>query len=391
MKGTFVNPYTDYGFKRIFGTEANKNLLVDFLNQLLPLKHQIKDLSFINPEQVPNIVEIRKAIFDISCVGANGDHFTVEMQKAKLRFFKDRSLFYITFPIQSQAIKGEDWDFKLSPVYLIGILNFEYTPNQEYIYINKDFIKAKEEMIIQNKKNKIHNYRKKNRELEHDIAGLKTLNKRLRREDKIERNKNKIIKKVQLKDEDNIVFYDKLLMQFVQMPLFNKKEDELETQLDKWLFFLKHLPKLSEIPKILNVPVFRQAFETARVANFSKQELKDYRDSYSGYCEVLSLKKEVREQKEAVEIKNQIIKIKEETIKKKEKTIEEKEKTIETERKRAKVEREKAKAEREKAKAEREKAVVVMLEKSYSEELIHEILSIPYDEIKIIKLKIDKK
>jgi predicted transposase/invertase (TIGR01784 family) len=124
LQDKYISLLTDFGFKRVFGTEPNKDLLIDFLNILLPAHHQIQDLSFKNNENVGNTIidslrdgkAERKAIFDIYCQAENGERFIVEIQKAKQNFFKDRSVYYSTFPIQDQAIKG-DWDFKLSPVY----------------------------------------------------------------------------------------------------------------------------------------------------------------------------------------------------------------------------------------------------------------------------------
>jgi len=95
----YLNPYTDFGFKKLFGEEANKDLLTDFLNQLLPPQHQIAELNFRNTEQLPDIPLERKAIFDIHCISTTGERFIVEMQKAKMNFFKDRSVYYSTFPI----------------------------------------------------------------------------------------------------------------------------------------------------------------------------------------------------------------------------------------------------------------------------------------------------
>ncbi|MDR0327655.1 MAG: Rpn family recombination-promoting nuclease/putative transposase, partial [Planctomycetaceae bacterium] len=102
----YINPYTDFGFKKLFGEEANKNLLIDFLNAVLPPENRVADLSFRNSEQLPDNIVDRKAVFDISCVGEDGKIFTVEMQKAKQLFFKDRALFYSAFPIQRQAQRG---------------------------------------------------------------------------------------------------------------------------------------------------------------------------------------------------------------------------------------------------------------------------------------------
>ncbi|MGL4593289.1 MAG: PD-(D/E)XK nuclease family transposase, partial [Thermoguttaceae bacterium] len=113
----YINPYTDFGFKKLFGEEASKVLLIDFLNSLLPEKHQVKTLDFRNTEQLgPGAID-RRAIFDIFCEAKSGEKFIVEMQKAKQHYFKDRALFYAAFPIRDQAQKGDDWDFQLQSVY----------------------------------------------------------------------------------------------------------------------------------------------------------------------------------------------------------------------------------------------------------------------------------
>ena len=226
----YINPYTDFGFKRMFGTEGNKDLLVDFLNCLMPAKHQIVNLSFKNVEQSGEITSDRKAIYDIHCHGINGDLFIVEMQKAKIKFFKDRALFYITFPIKEQAQKG-DWDFKLVPIYDIALLDFDYDEHEEIR--------------------------------------------------KFDRN-------VQLRDEDGFVFYDKLGFRFLQMPYFTKTENELVTHYDKWCYFLKHLEDFDNIPQILNEPVFDKAFKTASLAAMTKKEREEYEQSKLVYAELKS-------------------------------------------------------------------------------------------------------
>ena len=100
----YINPLTDFGFKKLFGSEPNKVLLIDFLNQILPNK-KIKNLSYASTEKLGQTLVDRKAIFDLYCVGENGERFIVEMQKAKQNYFKDRSVFYASFPIQEQAKK----------------------------------------------------------------------------------------------------------------------------------------------------------------------------------------------------------------------------------------------------------------------------------------------
>ncbi|MDT8407265.1 MAG: PD-(D/E)XK nuclease family transposase, partial [Methylococcales bacterium] len=125
MKEKYINLFTDFGFKKAFGEEASQEHLISFLNTLLPERHQIQALHFCNNEQQGATALDRKAIFDLNCVSASGEHFVVELQKAKQNFFKDRSVFYATFPIQQQAQRG-DWDFRLSAVYTIGILDFVF-------------------------------------------------------------------------------------------------------------------------------------------------------------------------------------------------------------------------------------------------------------------------
>lgn len=199
-------------------------MLIDFLNQLLPPHHQIADLTFQNVEQVPDTSEERKAFFDIHCKAKSGERFIVEMQKAKIDFFKDRSLYYLTYPIREQAQRGE-WNFELSSIYFIAVLDFWYEPEKTA----------------------------------------------------------KFRRFVTLKDQDNDPFYDKLGLIYLQMPAFKKTETELETHFDKWAYFLKNLEKLEEIPKILNEAVFTQAFQVAEVANFSKQQREEYEKSRLSY------------------------------------------------------------------------------------------------------------
>ena len=100
LQNRYLNPFTDFGFKTLFGNEVNKELLVDFLNQLLPEKHRIQDLTYASNEQVGRSELDRRSIFDIFCIGQNGERFVVEMQKAKQNYFVDRSVYYTTFPIQ---------------------------------------------------------------------------------------------------------------------------------------------------------------------------------------------------------------------------------------------------------------------------------------------------
>lgn len=103
LQDRYINPFTDYGFKKLFGTEINKDLVINFLNQVLPEHHHVEDLSYTSTEHLGSTELDRKAIFDLYCVSPKGERFIVEMQKAKQNYFKERSAYYATFPIQEQA------------------------------------------------------------------------------------------------------------------------------------------------------------------------------------------------------------------------------------------------------------------------------------------------
>ena len=219
---------TDFGFKRIFGTAPNKELLICFLNSLFDGKQVIKDVKYLNSEHLGDVYVARKAIFDVYCEGENGEKFIVEMQNAYQEFFKDRSLFYSTFPIREQAEKGSDWDFKLNHVYTVALLNFD----------------MKEEAF----------------------------------------EADAICHYVKLCDTTtHKVFYEKLDFIYVEIAKFEKTEEELVTLYDKWLYVLKNLSALSNRPKALRDKVFDRLFEEAEIARFTPRELREYEDSRKAY------------------------------------------------------------------------------------------------------------
>jgi predicted transposase/invertase (TIGR01784 family) len=224
----FFDPYSDYGFKKLFGEERSKDILIDFLNTMLPKRHQIVDLTFTDKELVPGSIDDRRGFCDIFCTAVNGDRFIVEMQKARFATFKERALIYSFWALENQIKRGNNWGRKkrFSSVYFIGILNFLF---------DKEF----------------------------DDDGLPV--------------PNKLYTNVRLRDDDNTLFYSGLTMKFLQMPLFQKTENELESRFDKWLYFLKNLPSFEHIPRILNEPVFTHAFEVAKIGNMSQDEFDAYK------------------------------------------------------------------------------------------------------------------
>ena len=227
MRERYLNPFTDFGFKKLFGTEPNKDLLIDFLNELLKEKGRIKTLSYLKAEQLGHHAYERKAVFDLYCESESGEKFIVEMQKAKQNFFKDRSVFYATFPIREQSRQG-DWDFELKAVYAIGILDFIFEENK-------------------NDHEVFH----------HEVKLMETSRKE--------------------------VFYDKLTFIYLEMPKFDKEEYELETHFDKWLYVLKNLPRLQERPLKLQEKVFEKLFEVSEIAQLDQKEMTAYEDSLKHY------------------------------------------------------------------------------------------------------------
>ena len=221
--GRYINPYTDYGFKYLFGTEPNKDLTLHLVNALLQGREVIKSLTLLSTEQLGDTEEDRRSVFDVYCENEKGDKIIIEMQKAEQQWFKDRSVYYSSFPIRSQGEKGK-WLFGLKAVYTIGILNFVFDEDKDD-----------------------ENYY-------HHVVQLMDINKKK-------------------------IFYDKLTYIYLEMPKFKKTEDELVGLTDKWLYALKNLPRLLERPKALQERIFSKFFEVAEVAALSKEEYAKYWES----------------------------------------------------------------------------------------------------------------
>lgn len=133
--GTFINPFTDFGFKKLFGSEESKPFLISFLNDLLPITDKIISLEFKNIEKLGVVEEDRRAVFDIYCCDEKHNEFIVELQRAKQEHFQDRAAYYASFLIQDQAKKGK-WNFELTPIYFIGILDFSLASFSDNNYLH---------------------------------------------------------------------------------------------------------------------------------------------------------------------------------------------------------------------------------------------------------------
>lgn len=224
-KMRYIDPLTDWGFKRLFGSEMNKEILLGFLQDLFPEK-DIRDISYLGNENAGATSGDRKAVFDVSCRTEKGEEFIVEMQKAPQEYFRDRALYYSTFPLQRQAPKG-DWDFRLTPVYMVGILNFG---------------------LVHNVRDELREKVREMRVFRYELTET-TLGERM---------------------TDNLAFV------FLELERFGKSEDGLETMLDKWMYVLKNLSRLTERPAELQERIFRRLFEAARIAAFTREELDEY-------------------------------------------------------------------------------------------------------------------
>ncbi len=225
---TYLNPFTDFGFKKLFGEEYNKDLLIDFLNQLLKKEQgRIKTLTYLKNEHLGRSEADRRAVFDLYCENEQGDRFIVEIQKSKQKFFKDRALYYSTFPIAEQGRAG-DWDFELKAVYTVAILDFVFDEDRQ--------------------------------------------------------DANKYRYDIKLSDIETFkVFYDKLTFVYLEMPKFVKTLEQLTTRFDKWLYVLKNLERLHDIPEKLKDRIFRKLFATAEIAKFTPEESRAYEDSLKVY------------------------------------------------------------------------------------------------------------
>lgn len=218
----YVNPFTDFGFKLLFGKPDNKDFLIEFLNSILDFKHPIVDISYNNTEVFGKTPDDRKAVYDLYCETSDGSHIIVEMQNAYQRYFMDRTIYYSSFPIQSAAKRGE-WDYQLPHIYTIAFLNFkmdDYMGDPDYKHV------------------------------------------------------------VQLTDVNtHKVFFDKLTYIYLEMPKFNKDVDDLKGYADSWLYVIKNLALLDEKPATLRDKIFERFFQIAEICKFSQEDRIAYETS----------------------------------------------------------------------------------------------------------------
>ena len=218
----FINPFSDWGFKKIFGQEINKDLLIKFLNDLLEGEHHIEDLTFKDKEQLPELKDMRGIIYDIYCTTSTGEHIIVEMQNRYQPYFTDRSLFYTARNIVNQGVKGAAWDYRLAPVYTVCFLNYdidEFTPT-----------KFRTDAALMDMK-------------------------------------------------DKTLFSDRIRLVYLMLPLFEKDEENCETDFERWIYILKNMSTFERMPFLARNAVFKKLSEITDISALSHEEREKYDES----------------------------------------------------------------------------------------------------------------
>lgn len=225
MMKRYMSPYTDFGYHKLLVQPSSGQLLIDFLNGILPAHHRITAIT--SPEERARPFAVERLLHFVAITHAGAPiHIGLKFER---RLWPNQISIFTEWwrakwlPLLHACLQDA------IPVYLIAILDFEYDEHEE---------------------------------------------------------RRKFLREVQLKDQDGDVFFDKLHFKFVQMPLFHKEAHELETHFDKWLYFLKNLAGLEEIPAILREPIFEKAFHTAEVGKLTGDELFAYQMSQIDYWDM---------------------------------------------------------------------------------------------------------
>ncbi len=217
----FINLYTDFGFKRVFGREANQHMTIHFLNALQICPQPVANLTFKPNTYVGDSADERQAVVDLHTVNEHGDAIYIEMQCARQTYYKDRSLYYLSASVKDQAVVGEHWDYRLKPVYSVSLLDFKFKDAPS----------------------------------------------------------DKLLHRIKLMDEQTCkVFYSKLTMLYVELPKFTKTIEELTTDLDVWLFCIQHMHEFTERPPSLQYGIFAQLFDVAEIAKMTREERDHYHE-----------------------------------------------------------------------------------------------------------------
>ena len=225
----FINPFSDIGFKRIFGQEFSKPLLMSFLNSLLVGEKTIVDITFLDKEQPAIYDEDRSLIYDIYCKTTDDEHIIVEMQNREQPYFKKRSVYYISEAISRQGERGAEWRYAIKAVYLVAFLNFSLPD------IGDSF--------------------------RTDVALMDMKTGRL--------------------------FSNDLRLIYLQLPHFVKEVDECDNDFDRWIYVLKNMEALNRLPWAAKNSVFERLSQIADISSLSKEERMKYDEGIRKYRDTL--------------------------------------------------------------------------------------------------------
>ncbi len=218
----YLNPKNDVAFKKIFGNEDHKDLLIDFLNGVLNLTGDkiIEQVDFLNPIQAPKTFGAKQSIVDILCKDARNIRYIVEMQISHVAGFDKRAQYYAAKTYTGQLERGEEYP-KLNQVIFLAIADHVLFPDKE---------SYKSDHLILDTSS-----------YEHDLKDFS--------------------------------------FTFIELPKFIKQEHELETIEEKWIYFLRHADKDREIPRIFQGTPIEEAYHTLERYTWSESEMLAYEDA----------------------------------------------------------------------------------------------------------------
>ena len=241
----YINPFTDWAFKRIFGQEANKDLLINFLNELLKDEQHIVDVQFLDKEQLGRTSKERRAIYDIYCLTDNGKYFILEMQNEGQPHFIDRSIYYAAHSIVGQARKDrkdDPWDFQLMPVYTVCFMNMPYGWQSEKPK------KFRTDLVLTDR-------------------------------------------------ECPDLVHDKLRFIYLYLPLFPIKEaTDCKTNFERWIYILKNMETMEQIPYQATNAAFRKLERVMQRLSLTHEEDKIYERSLRHYLDNYNCLKSIQEE-----------------------------------------------------------------------------------------------
>jgi len=251
----FLDPRTDMVFKKLFGDATHKNIVISFLNSVLQRAQgkQIVDVTMNDPHNVPETQDSKASVVDVRCIDQAGFQYIVEMQVSAQEDYGSRALYYSALAMSRQLKKGEEYK-EIMPVIFVGVLDFKlFKEHSNYLS-------------------------------HHALLDLETFKCDLR----------------------------KLEYHFIELPKFKKTLEQLDTILDKWIYFLKNAGSLRTIPASFQEPVLKEAFDVLEQANWSTGELEAYDkvlDAERSYKNQMRTAKIEGREEERIRLAEQLIKL----------------------------------------------------------------------------------